>query len=132
MQRTAREVADFFEEYPLFVSPAVGRPPAKIGELLPTSGESAQLALLRTLNLRALLDVALAKMGDSKLAWTPNTQLFNQTGQPAMSVPLHWNDAGLPVGVQFASRFGDEATLLRVGAQLEQAAPWADKKPPTL
>lgn len=132
MHRTAREVADFFETHDLFVSPAVGRPPARIGELLPTSGESTQLAALRTLNLRPLLDIALSKMGDSKLSWTPNTQLFNQTGQPAMSVPLHWNDAGLPIGVQFASRFGDEATLFRIGAALEEAAPWADRKPPGL
>ncbi|MCP4872325.1 MAG: amidase [Proteobacteria bacterium] len=129
MQRTGREVGDFFETHDLFVSPAVGRPPARIGELLPTSSENAQLALLRTMNVRPLLDLSLAKMGDSKLSWTPNTQLFNQTGQPAMSVPLHWNDAGLPIGVQFASRFGDEATLFRIAAELEKAAPWADRKP---
>ena len=75
-------------------------------------------------------DVALEKMGSGKMAYTPNTQLFNQTGQPAMSVPLHWNTAGLPIGVQLAARFGDEATLFRVAAQLEAARPWAGKKPP--
>ena len=87
------------------------------------------MRLLRSLPLRALLDVALSKMGSSKLAYTPNTQLFNQTGQPAMSVPLFWNAAGLPIGVQIAARFGDEATLFRLAAQLEAARPWAGKKP---
>jgi amidase len=59
----------------------------------------------------------------------PYTPLFNVTGQPAMSVPLHWNDAGLPIGMQFAGRFGDEATLFRLAGQLERAQPWIDRVP---
>ena len=57
------------------------------------------------------------------------TQLFNASGHPAVSVPLHWNEAGLPVGTQLAGRFGDEATLLRVSSQLESARPWFDRMP---
>lgn len=56
--------------------------------------------------------------------------LFNITGQPAMSVPLYWNDAGLPIGAHFAGRFGDEATFFRLTAQLEEARPWAALRPP--
>ena len=57
----------------------------------------------------------------------PYTLLFNATGQPAMSVPLYWNDAGLPIGMQFVGRYGDEATLFRLAGQIEEAKPWFDR-----
>jgi Asp-tRNA(Asn)/Glu-tRNA(Gln) amidotransferase A subunit family amidase len=56
------------------------------------------------------------------------TQIFNAAGNPAMSVPLAWSRSGLPLGVQFAGRFGDEATLYRLAGQLEQAQPWFRKR----
>ena len=59
----------------------------------------------------------------------PYTPVFNMTGQPAMSVPLEWNEAGLPIGMHFAARFGGEATLFRLAAQLEQARPWIGQIP---
>ena len=132
IQVASREIAAFFEQYDTFVCPTMARPPARIGELAVQPAERFQLAVLRTLPFKRLLDVALDKMGSGRLVWMPNTQLFNQTGQPAMSVPLHWNAAGLPIGVQFAGRFGDEATLFRLAAQLETARPWADRKPTLL
>ena len=58
------------------------------------------------------------------------TSPFDITGQPAISLPLHWNDDGLPIGVQLAAAYGREDVLLRVSAQLEQAAPWSDRHPP--
>ena len=60
--------------------------------------------------------------------FVPFTQIFNVTGQPALSLPLHWS-GDVPIGVQFAGRPFEEATLLRLGAQLEAARPWADRRP---
>ena len=62
--------------------------------------------------------------------YVPFTPIQNATGQPAISLPLHWTSAGLPVGVMFTARFGDEATLFRLAGQLEQARPWRDRRPP--
>jgi amidase len=62
--------------------------------------------------------------------FTPWTALFNLSGQPAVSVPLHWNADGLPIGIMLAGRMGDEATLISLSAQLEAARPWKDKHPP--
>ena len=68
-------------------------------------------------------------IGQRTFAFMPNTQAFNNTGQPAMTVPLAWSRAGLPIGIQFVARMGAEATLFRLAGQLEQARPWFDKLP---
>ena len=60
-------------------------------------------------------------------AFTPP---FNMSGQPAISLPLHWNEAGLPIGVQLVAAYGREDVLVRVAAQLEAAHPWTDRRPP--
>jgi len=62
--------------------------------------------------------------------FVPFTGLANMTGQPAMSVPLYWNKAGLPIGVHFFAPFGEEATLFRLAGQLERARPWMNRLPP--
>ena len=66
---------------------------------------------------------------DGILEFLPCPALANWTGQPAMTLPLHQSGDGLPIGSQFAGRFGDEATLLRLAGQLEKAAPWDDRTP---
>jgi amidase/6-aminohexanoate-cyclic-dimer hydrolase len=62
--------------------------------------------------------------------YIPGTSMFNMSGQPAMSVPLAWNKAGLPLGMMFSAKLGNEAVLFRLAGQLEQTRPWKDKLPP--
>ena len=62
--------------------------------------------------------------------FTPYTAVFNVSGQPAVSLPLHWTGGGLPIGVMLAGRMGEEGTLISVSAQLESARPWRDRHPP--
>ncbi|UCE86280.1 MAG: amidase [Deltaproteobacteria bacterium] len=110
MHALGREVGRFFERYDVLLSPTMATPPLPLGALNASSGDLQQYVgnLLLTVGF---------------------TQLFNITGQPAMSVPLFWNGAGIPIGTQFAGRFGDEATLFRLAAQLEAERPWFDRRP---
>jgi amidase len=128
-QRLGREAARFHERHDLFLTATLADLPARIGELAVAGWQKVALAVLRAFPAKLLLEKALADLGAENLERTPNTMFFNQTGQPAMNVPLSTNAAGLPVGVQFAARFGDEATLFRLAAQLEQARPWIGRKP---
>ena len=69
-------------------------------------------------------------LADKTFDFMPYTPVFNVTGQPAMSVPLYWNESNLPIGMHFVGRFGDEATLFRLAGQLERAQPWFNHTPP--
>ena len=79
----------------------------------------------RVLTATGMLDEIIA----DNLDWVPYTQLANLTGRPAISVPLHWTAAGLPLGVQFVGPLGADGDLLRLAAQLEEAQPWAGRHP---
>jgi amidase len=126
----AREVAAFMGRHDVFLTATTARPAVKVGELAPTRLEALGVRLLAAAPVRALVDRTFSEIGDRSFEATGNTMLFNQTGQPAVSLPLHWTADGLPAGVQLAGRFGDEATLLRLAAQLEAARPWAGRTPP--
>ena len=128
--RTAgRALAAFFSRYDLLVTPTLAYPPVRLGELALKPVEAAALAVLRAAPVGGALKAVLAQLADTSLEKTPNTQLFNQTGQPAVSLPLHMTAGGLPVGVQLAARYGEDALLVRVSAQLERAKPWRDLVP---
>jgi len=71
----------------------------------------------------------ISDVGSRLGAFSPYTALYNVTGQPSMSVPLSWSGEGLPIGVMFSGRFGEDALLFRLGPQLEKAQPWKDRKP---
>lgn len=110
LQIFARHIAQFMNDYDLLLTPVLAEPPVPLG------------------TFNATPDDAMAGMKRSGL-FSPFTAIQNMTGQPAMSVPLYWNADGLPIGVQFAARYGDEATLFRLASQLEAARPWINKRP---
>ena len=110
LQAWTRRVAPWWVDHDLLVVPTSPEPPVLLGELAPDNADPAVATRLgRLITFTAPFDV---------------------TGQPAMSLPLHWNDAGLPIGVQLVAAYGREDLLLRVAAQLESARPWADRRPP--
>ncbi|MBI4596542.1 MAG: amidase [Candidatus Tectomicrobia bacterium] len=131
LQMTAREVGRFFEQYDVLLTPTLSKPPLLIGELKPSGAESAMIKLIGYLNAGWLLNVLglIKPMAQQAFDFIPYTPVFNVTGQPAMSVPLYWNEAGLPIGMHFVGRFGDEATLFRLAGQLERAQSWFDRAP---
>lgn len=110
LQQAGLAVAKLMQRYDVILQPTLAKPPAALG----------------TLSLsRSDLQGYIKDVGE----FSPNTALYNWTGQPSMTVPLHWTAEGLPVGVMFSARFGDDATLFRLAAQLEKAKPWAGRRP---
>jgi Asp-tRNA(Asn)/Glu-tRNA(Gln) amidotransferase A subunit family amidase len=110
VHRVGRQVAAFFADHDLLLSPTMATPPKPLGVLSLSNPDPQEYIghLLQTIGF---------------------TQLMNVSGVPAMSVPLYWSSEGLPIGIQFAAPFGEEARLFRIAAQLEQARPWADRRP---
>lgn len=132
VQFAARQIGEFFEEYDVLLTPTLAMPPLVTGALQPKGGQAAAMKLLGRLNASGLISTlsGIDVLAEHVFEFMPYTPLFNVTGQPAMSVPLYWNDEGLPIGMQFVGRYGDEATLLRLAGQLEKAQPWSARVPP--
>jgi Asp-tRNA(Asn)/Glu-tRNA(Gln) amidotransferase A subunit family amidase len=103
-----RAAASLFESYDVLLTATLGRPAIPIGYLFEKPEETVQRLF----------------------SYMPNTQAFNNSGQPAMTVPLAWSAGGLPIGLQFVARTGEEALLFRLAGQLEQAKPWFDRVAP--
>lgn len=111
LQAAALTMARFMETYDLILSPTLAAPPLELGRI----------------NLSP--DADFRTWGERVAQFSPFTQIENMTGQPAMSVPLAMSASGLPIGVMFVGRYGEEATLFRLAGQLETAAPWAKRRP---
>jgi amidase len=112
-QVAAIAMGHFLTRFDVLLSPTLARPPAKLGVL-------------------GLSPLDWAAYAREITSYSPFTAVANMTGQPSMSVPLHWTPDGLPVGMMFTGRYGEEARLLRLAAQLERAQPWAHKRPARL
>ncbi len=111
LQVNSRQVASWWSDgFDLLLTPTISEPPPPLGTF-DSPPDNPLHGLFRAAEL---------------VSFTPP---FNVSGQPAISLPLHWNDAGLPIGVQLVAAFGREDLLLRVAAQLEAAQPWAVRRP---
>lgn len=110
LQRIARDVARFMEQYDVWLTPTLAEPAVPLGTFESTPDNPLR-GFYRAVD------------------YVPFTPIANATGQPAMSVPLCWNSDGLPVGTHFFGRFGEEGLLFRLAAQLEQARPWSGRRP---
>ena len=108
--RIGRQMAAFHEDWDVLLTPGLGTLPPKLGWL------------------DMMMD-DLEEYWRRVFSFSPFTVWFNLTGQPAMMIPLGRTESGFPVAVQAVARFGDEATLFRLAAQLEAARPWIDRKP---
>ncbi|MBT3344003.1 MAG: amidase [Gemmatimonadetes bacterium] len=111
VQTIGRQLANFFADVDLWLVPTLNAPPLPLG----------------TLDIDPALSTE--EMAGRIFSYIGLTPVANSTGVPAISLPLHWNDAGLPVGVQFMAPYGNEARLFRLAAQLEATCPWADRHP---
>ncbi|HKX73802.1 MAG TPA: amidase [Acidimicrobiia bacterium] len=131
IRMAGRAMARFHAQFDVLVTSTLGRPAIAHGDLAPTASERLVLETLRRAPLGPALMTVFHRLADRVLAPIPNTPLFNMTGQPAMSVPLHWSEGGLPIGVQFATAFGQEGLLFRLAGQLEEARPWFHRRAPS-
>jgi amidase len=131
-QLVARQIGEFFTKYDVLLTPTLASPPVATGELQPKGMRAVAMKLLGSLNAGGLISImsGIDVLAEDVFGFMPYTPLFNVTGQPAMSVPLYWNDEGLPIGMQFVGRYGEEATLFRLASQLEKARPWSARIPP--
>ncbi|MGV8998150.1 MAG: amidase [Parvibaculaceae bacterium] len=110
MHQLGRHMARFHQRFDVYLSATMATPPIPLGHLDTMTSDIATYL-------------------KNSAEYVPNIGVYNMTGQPSMSVPLAWSADGLPLGMMFTGRFGDEATLFRLAGQLEQAQPWKDKRP---
>jgi amidase len=105
----ARTEIEATQQYDAVLTPTLAQPPLLVGELRNDDDPDADF--------------------EAQKRFTPFTAPYNMSGQPAVSIPLFWNERGLPIGVQLIGRPCDETTLVRLAAQIEAAAPWAHRRP---
>lgn len=117
---------DFHQQYDLFVTPTLAKPPLEVGSIATAAPLQAASRVIAKVRAGKLLNATgiLEQLITENLGWVPYTQLANLTGRPAISVPLHWTSSNLPLGVQFVGPLASDGLLLRLAAQLEEAQPW--------
>lgn len=132
LQHTSRILGAFFERYDILLTPTCSTPPPITGSLQLVGVKRTLVHTLTSMNAGWVLDAArlIETSAEDVFEFIPSTPLHNFFGGPAMSVPLYWNQEGLPIGMHFMGGYGDEAKLFRLAGQLERAQPWSDQRPP--
>ena len=127
----ARRVAEWFADWDLLLTPTLALPPPPHYALQPKGVEALLHETVAAARLGPLLRIpkVIELLASKIFEFIPWTPLMNLTGQPSMSVPIHWNAQGLPIGSMLTGRYGDDALLIRVASQLETARPWRDRRP---
>jgi amidase len=131
MQTFARQWLGWSSAFDVLLTPSVGLPPLPLGAYQLPAGQRAALKALLALPGKVLMSQRdrILEAYEPVFAAAPYTMVANVTGQPSLTLPLHWTEDGLPMGMLFTARIGDEATLFRLAGQLEQALPWRDREP---
>lgn len=132
IEREVRKIGRFMDGFDVMLTPTLATPPAPLG-VFRARGADRVLATLSSwfpLGPLAKYGGALEQLADSNFRFVVSTPLANMTGEPSISLPLHWNEAGLPIGMMFTAKLYEEAVLLRLASQLEQAMPWRERRPP--
>jgi amidase len=125
-------MARFHDAHDILVSPVLAAPPPRLGSDHVSGLEKALIRMFHRVLVPPFTSMIRRRTWREAFEWVGYTQLVNMTGAPAMSVPLHWTPEGLPVGIHMSAGFGSEALLLRLAAQLEEAAPWSHRRPPAV
>ena len=126
-----QSMAAFHQQYDMLLTPTLGMKPFKIGAIQSSKLENSALKILNNLGISSILrhTKEVEKIAAKTFNWIPCAPLANITGQPSMSIPMHWSKENLPVGTMFTGKLNDEGTLFRLAAQLEKAKPWFDNVP---
>ncbi|MGB0838816.1 MAG: amidase, partial [Chitinophagales bacterium] len=126
----ARRLAEWHEEYDMLLTPTLANTPIKTGALQNNAAENILVNIINTFSLGSLLKASIKPFAEKAFGYIGYSPIANMTGQPAISLPLYHDETtNLPIGTMFSTKIGDDALLLRLAKQLEEAQPWFNKIP---
>ncbi|MEQ8662054.1 MAG: amidase family protein, partial [Gammaproteobacteria bacterium] len=132
IEREVRKLGRFMQDYDVMLTPTLAQPPVALGAFAPRGRDRLLVALASRVGLGRLpkWSNVLDQLVENNFTFVVSTMLANMSGEPSISLPLHWNQDGLPIGMMFTAPIYEEGRLLRLAGQLEQARPWQARRPP--
>ena len=135
VQTIARNIMLQMDGFDSVIMPIISQKPPLLGKIIPSRAAEIRNSIIINLNLgwifqiETLRNKILNRLIPQSLWYAPDALLQNITGQPAISVPSYWTEDGLPLGVQFVGRYGEENNLIDIASQIEEASPWMNRLP---